>query len=390
MKKNLFYNVYVLFLLNAFFVHGQALPIKPCEDQVSLNLNYSNAKEIQQEMEQLIKDGIPGAVMTVYSREGWWGTATGLAKIEDKSPMQLCHLQYIQSIAKTYTAVAVLKLYEQNKIALDTPITQYLPVKYSRYITGAKKITVRMLLNHTSGIPEYNTEPAYVTRLLQHPNYTFSAEEYLDYIEGKALSFVPGTKYSYRNTNYVILALITDAITGDHAKFISENIFAPLGLTQTFYRNEPGYLNYPSLVNSYWDRHSDGIIENASQLQRNNVAALIGDDGIVTTPVEAIKFLKGLIDGKLISTQTLEVMKSWVKDSKGNFTYGLGLDHADFQGQTAYGHSGGGIGAGCHLYYFPERDIYMFIGINLGTVTESPLHDRATKTIDRIYKALLK
>jgi hypothetical protein len=67
-------------------------------------------------------------------------------------------------------------------------------------------------------------------------------------------------------------------------KLISEVIFKPLGLTNTFYRNEPGYLKYPEIVNSYWDRYSDGILENASQLQRMNVSTLVGDDGIVTTP----------------------------------------------------------------------------------------------------------
>ena len=209
------------------------------------------------------------------------------------------------------------------------------------------------------------------------------------YIEKKSLDFEPGSKYSYRNTNYVVLSLICDAITGDHAKFLTETIIKPLGLINTYYRNDPGYLNYPNLVNSYWDRFSNGIVENASLLQRNNVRVLFGDDGIVATPIEAVKFLRGLLEGKLLSEATMKVMKSWAKDSKGNFTYGLGLDYASFGGHPAYGHSGGGIGAGCQLYYFPEKNVYMFIGINLGTVTESPLHTKAEKTVERIYSTLL-
>ena len=287
-------------------------------------------------------------------------------------------------------AVGILKLHEQGKIELDAPMTRYLPEKYSRYVTDAEKISVRMLLNHTSGIPEYNAAPAYVTRLLQHPDHPFTPEEYLQYIEGKPLSFAPGSRYSYRNTNYVLLALMADALTGNHAQFMTETIFTPLGLTQTFYRNDPGYLNYPNLTNSYWDRYSNGILENASQLQRNNVAALIGDDGIVATPVEAVKFLKGLMENQLLAGATLDIMKLWVTDKDGNPTYGLGLDHATFKGQPGYGHSGGGIGAGCQLYYFPTKNLYVFMGINLGTVTESPLHAAAEKTLDRIYEILLK
>jgi D-alanyl-D-alanine carboxypeptidase len=224
---------------------------------------------------------------------------------------------------------------------------------------------------------------------LQHPDYSFSPGEYLEYIEGKPLTFVPGSRYSYRNTNYLILALIADELTGDHAKFLSDIIFKPLELTNTFYRGSEGYLNYSNLVNTYWDRYSDGVIENASTLQRNNVAALIGDDGVVATSEDAVKFLKGLMEGKLISSTSLELMKTWAKDKNGNPTYGLGLDHATLGGQIAYGHSGGGIGEGCQLYYFPEQKVYTFIGINLGTVTESPLHEKAMATLERIYKIIL-
>lgn len=393
MNRIKIYNVcifYLLLLLSSCAVTRQDLPITPCPEMVNMNAHYSKAEKLHQALQTLVSEGIPGCAMAVYSAEGWWETSAGYAKIEDKTPMQSCHLQYLQSVAKTYMAVGILKLYEQGKIDLDAPVTRYLPEKYRRYVADGEKISVRMLLNHTSGIPEYNMVPAYVTKLLQHPDYPFTPEAYLQYIEGKPLDFIPGSRHSYRNTNYVLLALMLDALTGDQAQFIAETIFKPLGLVQTFYGNDPGYLNYPNLTNAYWDRYSDGILENASQMQRNNVAALIGDDGIVATPVEAVKFLKGLMEAKLLSAETLETMKSWVKDKEGNFAYGLGLDHATFRGQTAYGHSGGGIGAGCQLYYFPEKNLYVFMGINLGTVTDSPLHAAAAKTLDSIYRILLE
>ncbi len=246
-----------------------------------------------------------------------------------------------------------------------------------------------MLLNHTSGIPEYNFAPAYVSYLLQHPDPVYEPEDYLKYIEGKPQDFAPGSRFSYRNTNYLLLALMTDAITGDHARFISGTILKPLSLMNTFYRAEPSYLTYPTLVNAYWDRHSDGIVENVSLLQRTNVSCLVGDDGIVTTATDAVKFLKGLMEERILSSSTLTLMKTWVTDKKGNPTYGLGLDHSIFSGHEAFGHSGGGIGAGCQLYYFPEKKVYMFISINFGTVTESPISRIAEKALDKIYKSLL-
>jgi D-alanyl-D-alanine carboxypeptidase len=389
MKRIIVFAVVIL-LASGCANYMQDLNITTCAASQEINSNYSKAKEIQPVLDQLITGGVPGTALAIYSDEGWWSSAAGVAKIENNTPMQSCNLQYLQSVAKTYMAVGILKLYEQGKIDLQSPMTNYLPEKYARYITDGHRLTMQMLLNHTSGIPEYNFQPDYVAKLLQHPDYQFVPEDYLKYIEGKPLDFEPGSKYSYRNTNYVLLALIADAITGDHAAFLSEAIFKPLGLSNTFYRHEPNYLNYPQLVNSYWDRYSNSIAENVSQMQRNNVASLIGDDGIVATPVDAVKFLRGLMEGQLLLPATLDLMKTWVNDSRGNPAYGLGLDYTLFQGEVAYGHSGGGIGAGCNLYYFPKQNVYVFIAINLGTVTDSPIHKVAEKSINRFYEVLLK
>jgi D-alanyl-D-alanine carboxypeptidase len=388
MKTNLFYVIapLVLFSCSKYVADFQTTKCTTTEQ----NSNYSRAAELEKVLEELVQKGVPGVVLAVQSDEGFWATAKGYAKIEDKTPMQLCHLQYLQSISKTYMAVAVLKLHEEGKIDLDEPITKYLPQQFHHYINGAEKITVRMLLNHTSGIPEYNFQPAYVSYLLQHPDHYFQPEDYLKYIEGKKLVFTPSSKHVYTNTNYVILSMIADAISGDHAKLISEIIFKPLGLTNTFYRNEPEYLKYPAIVNSYWDRYGDGILENASQLQRMNVSTLVGDDGIVTTPADAIKFLKGLVEGKLLSDSTMGQMKTWVNNEKGEPIYGLGLVHLTMNGYEAFGHSGGGIGAGCELYYFPGKHLYYFISINLGTVTESPLHVELGRVRDKLYDIMLK
>ena len=350
----------------------------------------SKSTGYQQALDRMVKNGVPGVTLAVYSSEGWYTASAGMARIEDRTPMQSCHLQYLQSVAKTYTAVAILQLYEQGKIDLDAPLTKYLPSAQARAITRASAISIRMLLAHTSGIPEYNMQPAYITRLLQHPDYIFQPVEYFQFIDGQPLNFEPGSRYTYCNTNYEILALIADAITGDHARFITDHILKPLGLTHTYYRAEPGYMNYPNLVNTYWDRYSDGIVENATVLQHNNVVSLIGDDGIVATPADAVKFLRGLMEGKLLSPPTMALMKTWSNDSHGNPTYGLGLDYARFHGAVALGHSGGGIGAGCQLYYFPDKALYFFLGANLGTVTASPIHEALQTELNVLHELMLR
>jgi D-alanyl-D-alanine carboxypeptidase len=117
---------------------------------------------------------------------------------------------------------------------------------------------------------------------------------------------------------------------------------------------------------------------------------MIGDDGIVSTPEDAILFLKGLMEGKLVSQKSLKEMQAWAKTSKGVEEYGLGLDLGRFAGYEGMGHSGGGLGSGTQLYYFPEKNLYVFMGINLGTVTASPIHEKAEEILEGIYQILLK
>src|SRR5262249_9489615 len=153
-----------------------------------------------------------------------WACAEGYAKAEDRTPMRTDHLQYLQSVSKIYTAVAVLKLYEEQRIQLDAPLTRYLPAKYSKYIKQAERVTVRMLLSHTSGIPEYSTHPAFVSQVILNPRAVFAIEDVLKQLGSENPAFQPGAKYAYTNTNYLLLAMILDAITGDHAAVIDRVI----------------------------------------------------------------------------------------------------------------------------------------------------------------------
>ncbi len=155
----------------------QDLNVTTCTSTQQINSDYSKAKELQTVIDKLVTEGIPGSALAIYSEEGWWTAASGLAKIENSAPMEACHLQYLQSVSKTYMAVGILKLYEQGKIDLQAPMTNYLPEKYARYITDGHRMTIQMLLNHTSGIPEYNSQTNYVTKLVQHPAYQFVPED---------------------------------------------------------------------------------------------------------------------------------------------------------------------------------------------------------------------
>ncbi len=84
------------------------------------------------------------------------------------------------------------------------------------------------------------------------------------------------------------------------------------------------------------------------------------------------------------------MMQKWALGDDGKPEYGLGLDYATFNDLPAIGHSGGGLGAGCQLYYIPSKNIYFFLGINIGTVTESPIFEKATPVVENLHKAILQ
>ena len=204
--KNIFLALIIFFFFSSCKKEDWSAPISTCSFNKPVNNSHSKAVELQSFMDEYTSFGIPGISVAIYSDEGFWVGTSGYSKIENKTPMLPCHLQYSQSVSKTYMAVSILILKENGMIDLDNKISNYLPENIASMVSNSDKVTVRMLLNHTSGIAEYITDPRYITYLVQHPFYKFSTIELLKFIEGKSSQFEPGTKYLYTNTNYELLA----------------------------------------------------------------------------------------------------------------------------------------------------------------------------------------
>lgn len=358
----------------------------PFELQDTINYNYSKRDTLEKLLQEYTQIGIPGLVTAVYSPEGYWASASGLSETESQTPLKPDDLQYLQSVTKTYMAAAILKLQQEGKISLDAPVTTYLPEHYWQYIDKASTMSVRNLLNHTSGMPDYLDNPDYVSYALSHPEHIFTSDEFLSYIKGTKQRFMPGSKFEYSNTNYHVLALIADSVSGNHEELIRQKIITPLHLTNTFYRD---ILNKPNLVKSYVDLAGTGDVQNITQLQQSSIISAKGDDGMVATPFDAINFLRGLMEGKLLSAASLNEMIKWVNDGTGNPVYGMGLYHVTYSNVTGFGHGGAGVGAGCGLYYFPSKNIYVFVGTNIGTLVDGPLVRKVDELKNKILGIVL-
>jgi D-alanyl-D-alanine carboxypeptidase len=125
-------------------------------------------------------------------------------------------------------------------------------------------------------------------------------------------------------------------------------------------------------------------------MQIANVASMSGDDGIVATPIDAVKFLKGLMEGKLIKESSMSQMQQWVKNESGRPVYGLGLIRFEEGGTIGFGHGGGGLGAGCLLLTVPAARMYVFLATNIGVVIDGPVGTKVNSMKDEILLTLLQ
>ena len=204
-----------------------------------------------------VRSGLVGlAVDSKTPEEGVWVGTGGYADLETQAPIQPESLFYSASHLKIFTATAVMMLWDAGFIDLEATIDRYLPADISSRLANSGTAKVKNLLNHTSGIPNYTLASPWDNNPLDSI-WRDDIESILD----KKADFEAGSKYQYCNTNFVLLAVIIDQIAGDHADFLSQRIFQPLGMTHTFYRKEVGLPRPPFLITPYQDRYNDGALE---------------------------------------------------------------------------------------------------------------------------------
>jgi D-alanyl-D-alanine carboxypeptidase len=185
----------------------------------------------------------------------------------------------------------------------------------------------------------------------------------LSYLHGQSAWSTPGAHYFYSNANYLLLALIIDNVTdGTHADVISQRILQPLGLADTYYKNEPGYPAPPGLVNSYEDLAGDGRLMNVTDMAVHNAELFMGNAGLIATSADFAAFLEGLFDGRVVSQESLGQMLARSESR----SYGLGLSFSDTPYGPAVGHRGGDLGVQSEVRRFPDLDATLVLLVNGG------------------------
>jgi len=344
-------------------------------------------------LSKYVKQGLPGAALLVRTwEEGTWLGAAGYARLEDQTPMQPDNVFFTLSSAKSYTAAAILMLRDQTLVDLDAKMDAYLPWEITDRIANGHAVTVRHLLTHTAGIPDWYRHVIIVDPW-NNP-YGTTWRDLLEALYDEPALFAPGAGREYTNINYLLLALIINNRIGDHARFFSTWIFQPLGLTHTFYKLEPGLPRPPKLVDVYFDRYGDGAIENVTDpLCALNFNANIGCSGILADMADNARFMEALAGGELFSPESWAEM---IKPSYPGFEwYGLGIGiikSKDGQGidRTFYEMAGSGMEGLSQTRTCPELGITISLATNIGTTNHPLSRDLFLKIIDEITDFTLK
>jgi CubicO group peptidase (beta-lactamase class C family) len=309
--------------------------------------------------------GMYGIYSSVRDGSQRWTGAAGVADVETGRPVRPGMLHRVGSVSKAFTSVALLQQVERGRLRLDAPIGDYLP----DLVPGerGRDITVRMLLNHTSGIADYviGAFPSLArnsTASLDEDRFrSIRPEELVRLGLAAPATGKPGEKWSYSNTNYVIAGLLLEKLTGQDAEaYITRHVIARAGLHHTSFPRTP-YIQGPHarMYESFY-----GLINPPRDYSDYDMSWAYTAGAIVSTTDDLNRFYRALLDGKLIGPAALREMQRTVPAD--GMDYGLGIYSIDIPGCGRFwGHDGAVFGAGTLVYSSPDGKRQVAMGWNL-------------------------
>jgi D-alanyl-D-alanine carboxypeptidase len=320
-----------------------------------------------------MRDGRTPAVSVAVARGGRIVLAKGygLANVELNVPATPDTVYRIGSITKQFTAAAVMQLVEQGKMSLDDPIEKYLP----DYPVRGRHITIRHLLNHTSGIKSYTSLGL---KFLAVTRQDLSHESLIALFKDEPDDFQPGEKWLYDNSGYYLLGVILEKATGfKYADYVQRQLFAPLRLSSTRYCDvEPVVKNRAA----GYQLGPDMQLRNADFISMKNPFAA---GALCSTVTDLVAWTTALAGGKVVSTASYQQMTAPTKLNDGKEqAYGFGLMPGDLEGHPHVSHGGGINGFASMLMYFPKGDVTVAVLTNSST-------GPATRIASGIARAIL-
>jgi D-alanyl-D-alanine carboxypeptidase len=304
----------------------------------------TNSPVMRDVAEQVLAAGAPGYLARIDDGHRVTRTVAGVADRTTRRPLTSRDQFEIGSNTKTFMSTLALQLVDRGQLELAAPVSTYLP----GVVPNGANITVRMLLNHTSGLFSYTADPDFFVRLDKDPQHVWTEQELLEVAFKHEPNFAPGASWSYSNTNYTLIGMILQKQTGKSLpELVQQRIARPLGLTRTYFANPrarntgPGYAHGYAV--SFAGTHPTYVDTASWPIGGWGGAA----GGIISDSHDLSRFFSAVLGGKLFSREQLNQMKTTVElpaDFPFQGGYGLGLMKFKSQCGTVWGHGGDTLG----------------------------------------------
>lgn len=311
----------------------------------------SNAQDLNRKIDSLIQSEFkeangPGAVFLIAKKgKPIYEKAFGMANLELESKMNTNNVFQIGSMTKQFTAVAILMFEEQGKLKVIDPISKYIP----SYPNG-DKITIHHLLTHTSGIKDFTKMKA----LQDIAQKEMTPEQMVDFFKNEQVDFVPGEKFEYNNSGYVVLGHIIELVSGGtYEDFIKKNIFDKAGMTNSFYASDRKIIKNRAFG---YHKKSSGYV-NKTVI---NFSVPFSSGSLMSTLDDMLKWQNALNQNLLLTSK--EETKAFTRYQLNNgqeIEYGYGWHLKNINGTQTREHGGSIFGFKSMAVYIPSKDIYV-------------------------------
>lgn len=395
------YKIVIAFCIATFFMACQKEDITNAS---KLDCSFENnpaykthpkSAAFQALMDKYVKKGLPGMNLLVKDESGTFVGSAGMADIQKGIPMQPCHIAKAASITKFYIGVTVMKLQEEGVLSLNDPLSKYIDkAKLDKISNGNEALTIRNLMNHTSGIYDVISDNGFYLQVLNNPSKYWTADDLLAFVYGKKAdtAFDPPRIASYSNTNFLLLSVIIEKATGKpHGQVLHEKVLDKLSVQNSYYHWHDA-LPQNRIAQGYFDLYHDGKIENLSNW---NTGSGNGYGGLYATVWDLYNFIDALYIKKTLLTQAslneMLIFHPSVENRKnlGVACYRDFIDIGNPNLDYAWGHRGRDLAYTADLDYFPEHKATMALMVNYGTDSESPLKTIFIEFRDEVAKLIV-
>ncbi|WP_106403559.1 serine hydrolase domain-containing protein [Actinocorallia populi] len=330
---------------------------------------------LQAALDGIIASGVPGAVALTRKNGDTGLQARGVRNLKTRAKIRPDDRFRIGSGTKTFVATVILQLVGEGRLRLKDDVGRRLPGE----IVRGRKITVRHLLDHTSGLPDFSRDPRLLEPYDKDPAYYSPPRRLLSLVESEPLLFPPGTGFAYSNTNYVVLGLLIEKITGRSASAeIHRRLIRPLSLRGTSLPVRDARIRGPHTRGHLTNVPGEGTVD-VTELSPS-IAWTSG--GMISTARDLARFQRALFSGRLLRPAQQRALKTIAAASDG---YALGVARADTPCGTAWGHGGAFPGYHSLAYTTADGRRQAVIAIN----TDRVLSETTYRRLDAAFEVAL-